>query len=77
MTDRWPQTEEAIVNLQVDGEWTGWNGTTVVRLTDGTTWEQVEYCYEYHYAYKPNVSIANDRMRVEGMSKAVQVRKVR
>lgn len=40
----------------VEGAWTGWNGTTVVKLTDGSSWVQAEYHYEYHYAYRPEVS---------------------
>ncbi len=60
----------------VDGAWEGWAGNTVVRLTDGSTWEQVEYRYEYRYAYRPEVTIDRDRMLVAGMRHSVRVRRV-
>lgn len=64
------------MRAQVDGEWTGWSGDTIVRLTDGSIWEQVEYRYEYRYAYRPFVTLQNDRMHVDGMRHAVRVRRV-
>ncbi len=65
------------MNLNVKGAWKGWSGKTVVELTDGSKWQQVEYHYEYHYAYRPEVTLAHDKMLVEGMSRAIQVRRVR
>jgi len=61
------------MNLNVKGAWKGWSGKTVVELTDGSKWQQVEY----HYAYRPEVTLAHDKMLVEGMSRAIQVRRVR
>ena len=60
----------------VDGEWNGWNGDTVVELTDGSKWQQVEYLYEYRYAYRPEAMVGDGRMMVAGMSRAVKVRRV-
>ncbi len=65
------------MRLQIDGSWTGWSGDTIVQLTDGTVWRQDEYLYEYHYAYRPEVTIANGKMQVDGMSEAVRVRQLR
>lgn len=61
----------------VDGEWKGWDGKTVVKLVDGSTWEQAEYLYEYVYSYRPGVTVENNLMRVDGMSRAVKIRRVR
>lgn len=61
--------------LHVNGSWKGWGGDTLVKLTDGTVWEQAEYVYEYHYAYRPEATIADGRMLVEGMSRGVRVRR--
>jgi hypothetical protein len=61
----------------VVGEWKGWDGNTVVKLSDGTKWKQAEYYYEYMYAYMPEVEINQRReMQVAGMSRAVQVQQV-
>lgn len=64
------------MTLHIDGEWNGWDGDTIVKLTDGSKWRQVEYCYEYRYAYRPTVSLANGKMQVDGMSRAVRVERL-
>ena len=43
---------------QIEDEWNGWDGDTIVRLTDGSVWRQEEYHYEYRYAYRPSVTRA-------------------
>lgn len=60
----------------VDGSWEGWDGDTVVKLTDGSVWRQAKYVYEYRYAYRPTVEIVGDKMMVEGMSRAIRVRRL-
>lgn len=64
------------MSLQVVSDWTGWSGDTVVKLSDGSTWQQVEYAYEYRYAYRPSVIINGDQMAVDGMTRAVRVRRL-
>ncbi|WP_265442519.1 hypothetical protein [Flexivirga meconopsidis] len=61
----------------VNGAWRGWAGDTLIEMTDGSIWKQVEYHYEYHYAYRPQAEVTGDKMLVEGMSKAVQVRRLK
>ena len=60
----------------VSGEWTGWDGATVVELDNGTKWAQDEYVYDYHYSYRPKVTIDGGKMLVEGMPRAVRVRQI-
>lgn len=64
------------MTLRIDGSWTGWSGDTVVQLTNGSVWRQQEYHYEYHYAYRPGVTISDGKMMVEGMRKAIRVRRI-
>lgn len=64
------------MKLHVDGEWNGWDGDTVVKLTDGSVWRQTEHHYEYRYAYRPEVLLSGDRMHVEGMREAVRVARI-
>jgi len=47
-----------------------------VRLTDGSIGEQVEYNYEYRYAYRAKVLVAGDRMHVDEMRKTIRVRRL-
>jgi hypothetical protein len=64
------------VTLYIDSEWQGWSGDTIVQLTDGSVWRQDEYHYEYTYAYRPKVVVTNGEMAVEGMSRAIRVRRL-
>ncbi|WP_039827593.1 hypothetical protein [Nocardia testacea] len=64
------------MTLYVNGAWKGWHGRTVVQLTDFSKWRQDEYLYEYFYAYRPKAEITDGKMLVEGMSRAVRVRRV-
>lgn len=72
---------QSVIETQIDGEFEGWEGETVVKLTNGQVWIQTEYYYEYHYAYMPDVLIYNPgggwKMRVEGVDKAVEVEQLR
>lgn len=69
------------IEAQVDGTFNGWEGETIVKLTNGQIWQQIEYFYEYHYAYMPNVIIYSSggtyKMKVDGTSRAVGVRQLR
>jgi len=64
------------MTLTIDGSWHGWNGNTIVQMTDGSIWRQDENHYEYNYAYRPTATITNGRMLVNGMSKVVRVRRL-
>jgi len=46
---------DAVVDTQVDGTFEGWDGDTLLKLTNGMRIEQTEYHYEYDYAYRPDV----------------------
>ncbi len=60
------------MTLTVDGSWRGWSGDTIVQMTDGSIWRQDEY----HYAYRPTATVTNGRTHVNGMSRAVRVRRL-
>ena len=65
---------------RIDGEFNGWDGNTIVQLTNGQVWQQLEYCYHYRYAYRPSVTITNDggsRMLVDGVPRAVRVERIK
>jgi len=72
---------QSVIESQIDGEFEGWEGETVVKLMNGQIWVQTEYYYEYHYAYMPDVLIYQSRggwkMKVEGIDRAVGVEQLR
>ena len=47
-----------------------------MHLTDGSVWQQSEYYYEYRYAYRPEVTLIDDKMLVRDMGKEVTVRRL-
>ena len=61
---------------RVEGAWTGWNGDTIVRLANGTVWRQDQYYYRYQYKYRPRAIVDGRHMHIEGMPKAVRVRRI-
>jgi hypothetical protein len=69
------------VDTQVDGEFNGWEGETIVKLMNGQIWQQTEYHYEYHYAYMPKVLVypsgGGFKMKVDGTSQPVGVERLR
>jgi len=65
------------VRSRIEGEWTGWDGSTVVTLTDGSVWQQDEYYYRYQYKYRPEVIVDGNKVHVDGMPKAIRVRRLR
>jgi len=70
------RSEGGAMKFQVEEEWEGWEGDTIVKLTDGSVWRQDEYHYEYVYAFMPTVNITNNMMMVDGMSKPIRVRRI-
>jgi len=67
---------------QIEGESEGWSGDTIYLLTNGQVWQQTEYYYTYHYAYRPDVIIYKDsmsgyKMQIEGIDKAVGVTRLK
>lgn len=61
---------------RIDGAWTGWRGDTIVRLVNGSVWHQEQYYYRYQYEYRPAVVVEGNQMLVDGMPKAVRVRRI-
>jgi hypothetical protein len=66
-----------VIESKIDGDFDGWEGETIVKLTNGQVWQQDQYHYEYHYAFMPDVLIyrsgAGYKMKVEGTDEAVGV----
>ena len=71
----------AVIEAQIDGEFNGWEGETIVKLMNGQIWQQSEYHYHYHYAYMPKVLLYRSgggyKLKVDGVDKAVGVERLR
>ena len=70
-----------VVETQIEGDFIGWEGATIIKLSNGQIWQQTEYHYEYHYAYMPKALIHSSgdghKMRVDGTSKPIGVQRLR
>lgn len=66
-----------IVETQIAGAFTGWEGETIFKLSNGQIWQQSSYAYRYHYAYMPKVFIFKSnggyQMQVEGIDQRIRV----
>lgn len=71
-----PQTS-GVVESQIDGEFEGWDGETIFKLTNGQIWQQSRYAYTYSYKYRPNVIIfsagGDFKLQVEGVDQRISV----
>jgi len=91
--ESWPRQEEKkpvrsratptpqVIESQIDGDFEGWEGETIVKLTNGQIWQQDEYHYEYCYEFMPDVLIYRSggvyKMKVEGSDEAVEVKRLK
>jgi hypothetical protein len=74
----------ARVNVLEEGtivsDFNGFSGDSRFQFQSGRIWEQAEYKYSYHYAYRPEAIIIDGVdgviLQVEGMSERVRVRRV-
>ncbi len=69
------------IESTIDGEFNGWSGDTIFKLTNGQIWQQASYDYEYEYEYRPDVIIFSSsggcKMLVERMDEAIEVKQLR
>ena len=70
-----------VIQAQIKGEFTGWEGETLFQLTNGQIWQQSIYAYTYHYAYQPKVIIYATKtgfaMKVDGVSSSINVKRIK
>lgn len=75
------QARGNVIESRIDGDFNGWEGETIVKLQDGSIWQQSSYTYSYSYAYCPNVILFSDggliKMKVEGNNSIVTVTRLR
>ena len=73
--------EQSIIESHIDGDFEGWEGETIFKLSNGQIWQQVSYSYTYHYSYSPKVIIFQKNgayhMSVKGVNNTIQVRRLK
>lgn len=62
-------------------DFNGYDGQSVFQFENGNVWQQAEYKYNYHYAYRPDALVVDGingpELHVEGMEETVRVRWLR
>jgi hypothetical protein len=70
-----------LIESQIEGDFNGWEGETIIRLSNGQIWQQSSYHYEYHYAFMPKVLIFKTggvfRAKVDGTETSVPVTRLK
>ncbi len=70
-----------MIETQISGEFEGWKGETLFKMTNGQIWQQSSYSYVYHYAYSPSVFIYEFRgslnMQVEDVEDTIEVKQLK
>lgn len=60
-------------------DFNGFDGSSRFQFDSGRVWEQAEYKYSYHYAYRPQAIVVDGvngvMLHVEGMNEGVRVRR--
>jgi hypothetical protein len=71
----------ALIETQIAGDFSGWEGETIFKLANGQIWQQTQYAYTYHYAFMPKVIIFKSdgayQMQVEGVGQRIGVRRLK
>lgn len=70
-----------VIESSISGEFKGWEGSTIFKLSNGQIWQQSSYAYMYNHAYSPSVIIYESKdgikMKVEDVEEIINVRKIK
>ena len=74
-------SSDGVVESQIDEDFEGFEGETIIKLVNGQIWQQSEYWYHYHYSFMPKVIIykqgGTHKIKVDGIDKSVGVTRLR
>lgn len=75
------RSSDEVIESRIDGEFSGWEGETIFKLTNGQVWQQVDGRYTYTYRYSPEVLIFRSgsgyEMQVEGVDGRVRISRLK
>lgn len=70
-----------VIESKIDGEFEGFEGDTIFKLTNGQIWQQTDGKYKYKYKYRPRVTIISNgnsgKMSIEDIDKTIKVIRLR
>jgi hypothetical protein len=52
-----PKALTQAIQSRIDGDFEGWDGEKIYKLSNGQIWQQIDGHYHYHFAYAPEVII--------------------
>ena len=67
-----------VYSSRINGEFNGWDGSSVYTLTNGQTWQQASWYWVWSYKWSPEVLVYYDfgwKMKVDDL-KSVSVRRI-
>jgi hypothetical protein len=74
-------TTPNLIESTIDGQFDGWDGDTIIKLTNGQVWQQNDLQLHLHLALMPKVLIiatpGGYKAKVDGVNKAVGVTRLR
>ena len=74
-------SSNGVIESQIDGDFEGFEGETIIKLVNGQIWQQSEYLYHYHYSFMPRVIIYKQggsyKIKVDGVDASVGVTRLR
>jgi hypothetical protein len=74
------QAGDDLIESQIEGDFKGWEGETIFKLSNGQIWQQSSYDYTYHYSYRPKITIVRvaegHRMAIEGIDRKIMVKRI-
>jgi len=72
---------KSVIQSQISGNFEGFKGDSIFKLTNGQVWKQTQYYYYYFYYYMPSVMIymtgSGYKMKVEGIDESVGVERIK
>jgi hypothetical protein len=70
-----------VIESRIDGEFEGWEGETIFKLTNGQVWQQTDFQIKIAIKLMPKVLIyktgSNYKMQVEGIEKSITVKRLK
>jgi hypothetical protein len=76
-----PVNTSSAIESTIDGEFNGWTGETIFKLSNGQIWQQESYDYTYTYDFMPKVLIYKSgsryKMKVDGVKETIDVKQIK